>query len=277
MQIKEMILPYPWYPKNKTGIEEFLLPFSIKLNGKNSSSANLALSPHAGWSYSGNIAGEAISSLNPDADTIVIIGGHLAKGNPFLLTTEEGVRTPLGVLMTDMDLISELGKKINFIPDSYRDNTVEVLLPMVHYFFPDKNILCMRFPGDMSSFEAGVILHDTASALGRRINIIASADLTHYGDNYGFSPQGSGKMAYDWVKNVNDRSFIDAVISGTAELVLERALKDLSCCSVGAVLGLLGFNSCQQKNAKLLAYGTSCDAETVIPSSFVGYAGIIWD
>ena len=236
--------------------------------------ARAVVAPHAGWYYSGITAALAVSSL-ARADTVAVIGGHLPRGMPFLIAAEEGVRTPLGIMEIDRELRDKYAKQISCKPDNYQDNTVEVLLPMVHYFFPDAKLLWLRFPADISSFDAGKILGKTAAALGRRLVVVASTDLTHYGSNYGFFPKGFGKPALDWMKNVNDAGFINAVLQGDPVLVLERAQEDQSACSAGAVLGALGFVSANGKGAKLLEYRTSADvSEDEIPSSFVGYAAI---
>jgi AmmeMemoRadiSam system protein B len=81
----------------------------------------------------------------------------------------------------------------------------------------------------------------------------------------------------DWVRERNDRSFIEAVLAGDGEAILARAEKDRAACSAGAVLGTLGFaRERGAKGAELLAYGTSADGEERPPSSFVGYAALAW-
>jgi AmmeMemoRadiSam system protein B len=112
-----------------------------------------------------------------------------------------------------------------------------------------------------------------------------STDLTHYGPSYDFCPKGRGKAAIEWVKNVNDRRFIEAVTSGVPEdVILERAVTENSACSAGAVLCAAGFASetrvagsvTSLPPAKLLAYSTSADVSgtSTNADSFVGYAAI---
>jgi AmmeMemoRadiSam system protein B len=181
-------------------------------------------------------------------------------------------------MMIDSEFREAFGKRITIAPDKYQDNTVEVLLPMAHYFFPESKLLWLRFPAEISSFEAGKILAETAANVNRKIVVLSSTDLTHYGRNYGFSPKGSGKPALEWVKKSNDAAFINAVLSGDAALALKRAEDDSSACSAGAVLGALGYASLKGKKAKLLEYSTSADVlesdNDEIPDSFVGYAAV---
>ena len=270
MNLREMILPPGWYPRDRVKINEFLTPFIKK------GASQAAIAPHAGWYYSGLCAASAVSSLIPEAETVAVIGGHLPEGMPVLIAEEEAVRTPLGTIKIDVELRDAFRQGLETRPDRYQDNTVEVLLPMVHYFFPGAKLLWLRFPAALSSFGAGKFLAETAASMGRRVVALASTDLTHYGDNYGFNPHGSGKAALEWVKTVNDAAFIAAVLKGDPALVLKRAREDYSACSAGAVLGALGF--CEElglSERKLLEYRNSADADPeVIPDSFVGYAGI---
>jgi len=276
MILREPCLPPGWYPRQREKIEEFMEPFKRAKGALPGALA--AVAPHAGWYYSGPLAALAVSSLGLEAETVVVIGGHLPRGAPVLAAREDGVKTPFGAMMIDNKLQEAFAKRISTIPDSYRDNTVEVLLPMAHYFFPESKLLWLRFPAELSSFEAGKILAETAVDLGRRIVVLSSTDLTHYGNNYGFSPRGRGKSALEWMKKSNDAAFINAVLKGDPSVVLKRAEDDSSACSVGAVLGALGFAAQKGKNAKLLDYRTSADVleseDDEIPDSFVGYAAI---
>jgi AmmeMemoRadiSam system protein B len=190
----------------------------------------------------------------------------------------------LGILEIDRELRENFEGLVDSAPDKYRDNTVEILLPMVKYFFPKAKLLWVRFPQDLRSFDAGKLLADCAAGLGRNAAVLSSTDLTHYGVNYGFAPKGQGKKALDWVKNTNDAAFIKAVLSGDRNEVLSRAESDFSACSAGAVLGAMGFAS-QSLNyrAELLDYRTSADAphgapdgasDLEIPDSCVGDASI---
>jgi AmmeMemoRadiSam system protein B len=171
--------------------------------------------------------------------------------------------------------------------DRFRDNTIEVLLPMVRYFFQQSSLVWIRLPAAMESFEAGKIIAQTAAKLNRKIDVLASTDLTHYGVNYDFSPKGSGQSALSWVRDVNDAAFIRAVEEGNKEGVLKCARDDYAACSAGAVLGAMGFaQEAGLGGARLLEYSTSADvaneanaqeSASVVPDSFVGYAALKFD
>ncbi|MDR0998733.1 MAG: AmmeMemoRadiSam system protein B [Treponema sp.] len=277
-KIREPSLPPGWYPREPGEIAGFLRDWQTGEEAR----AAAAIAPHAGWFFSGGIAAAAVSSLDRDADTVAILGGHLAASSPVLVAGEDAFRSPLGLMPMDGELREALCAALErkarislpWAPDSYRDNTVEVLVPMVHFFFPHAKLLALRLPASSSSWETGVSLATEARTLGRKLAVLGSTDLTHYGTNYGFNPRGRGPEALKWVREVNDRRLIQAVLAGDGNAVLERAEGEGSACSAGAVLGAMGFAAAL--SPRLLAYGTSADAqgEAGTPDSFVGYGAI---
>jgi hypothetical protein len=283
MQIRDYSLPDGWFPRDSDSVSAFLAAFSPSRSISNSISASTcraAISPHAGWYYSGKIAALGVASLQPDAETIVILGGHLNDGAPLLFAAEDAVKTPFGTLKIDAPLRKSLLDELGGEQDKFRDNTIEVLLPMVHYFFPKSQIIWLRLPANLESYENGKVISSVAASLGRKINVLASTDLTHYGVNYGFSPHGSGISALRWVRDVNDKNFIAAVESGNSTAVLHCAEQEHAACSAGAVLGAMGFAEAEKlAPAQLLKYGTSAEADKNrgIPDSFVGYAAFSFD
>jgi len=269
MQIREYSLQEGWYPRDREEVARFLSKID-----RASPFSRAAIAPHAGWFYSGRLAALAASCLQTDVETVAVIGGHLPAGSPVLFAMEDAARTPFGAMPIDTELRSALQENLDSREDRFRDNTVEVLLPMVRFFFPQAKLLWLRLPSQMSSFEAGKIIAKTAAKLNRKINVLASTDLTHYGRNYGFMPQGTGTSALRWVREVNDANFIRAVESGGSEEVLRCAEKDCSACSAGAVLGAMGFaEEAGLGKAQVLEYATSADVlDGDTPDSFVGYA-----
>ena len=273
MRLKKSSLSERWYPKNTVDISNFLSKFATSASDK---AVSVAIAPHAGWFYSGRIAAKAVACLDRKAETLVVIGGHLPAGREPLFAMEDAVETPLGDMTIDAELRTALLGEIGGQEDRFQDNTVEVLLPMTRFFFPNASLLWMRLPADMSSFEAGRALAAVAKKLGRRLAVLASADLTHYGQSYGFAPSGTGPEALRWVREINDRRFLEAVESGDPAAVLQRANADRSTCSAGAVLGAMGFaQATAAGSARLIEYGTSANAENDgMPEAFVGYAAV---
>ena len=103
--------------------------------------------------------------------------------------------------------------------------------------------------------------------------MIGSTDLTHYGPNYGFSPAGGGDRALAWVREVNDRGFIDRLLEMDAEGAIGQAEESRSACSAGGAAAAAAFaRSRGVKSGRLVGYMTS--REVYPDESFVGYAAI---
>ena len=301
MNLRKSCLPPGWYPQNSQKIKEFLgntFPVnSGEAESRDSPHKNKefrtigAVAPHAGWYYSGHLAARSVRALAAcpkKPETIVVLGGHLPPPIA-LFALEDAVSTPIGVLEIDVNFRDELIKNlkhegIKTAEDRYADNTVEVLLPMVHFYFPEIKIVWIRLPGDIRSYDTGKIIAETASLLNKNIVVLGSTDLTHYGPNYGFTNKGYGEEALFWVKNTNDKRFIEAVEKGDPALVLKRAEEENSSCSAGAVLGVMGYAAELRDGngaGKLLACGTRADSATAlgepVPNSFVGYGSFVWE
>jgi AmmeMemoRadiSam system protein B len=287
---RKMRLPAGWYPHSTEGIDRYL--YIDEKGGL----GRAAVAPHAGWFFSGKIAAKALSSLNRNADTVVIAGGHLPAGYPALFAEEDAVCTPLGDMLIDDELRALVKKEffragLNCAADNYTDNTVETLLPAVHRLFPAARLLWLRLGADLRAYAAGSLIARAVAHLNRNAVLVGSTDLTHYGPDYDFCPKGLGKEALDWVKSVNDKRFIDAVVSGDRDAVITRTVKEHSACSPGGVLCAMAFGAYshaeppggagEKPAAKLLAYASSADALDAPSSrgearrdSFVGYAAI---
>ncbi|MDR2742642.1 MAG: AmmeMemoRadiSam system protein B [Treponema sp.] len=301
MNLRKRILPPGWYPQSAEKVRQFLEQCSLK---RHSPDAIAVIAPHAGWYYSGRIAAGALNVMKPGADTVIVIGGHLPAGTPPLFAEEDGAFTPLGELEIDREFRDLLWKELGGKPDRYYDNTVEVMLPMVKFFFPRSRLIWLRLGAEIQSYDVGKTIAAIGSSLKRQFVLIGSTDLTHYGLNYDFAPQGTGRKALEWMKNENDAAFIQAVMSGDGGETLRRATMDRSSCSAGAVLACMGYaQSLAASGAALLSYGTSVDTpetsfdgaaagrsalgggssgedissgEDDIPGSFVGYAAMAW-
>src|SRR4030066_321301 len=103
------------------------------------------LVPHAGYEYSGAVAGATISRVK-FKDTFIIIGPtHSGLGKPFSVMAEGTWKTPLG----DVEVDEELARKIiglsRYAEEDYRahedEHAIEVQVPFLQYIRPDVRIV----------------------------------------------------------------------------------------------------------------------------------------
>jgi len=281
MSRRNRILPRGWYPFDgkdcKREIESYLegwtpsqLPSSKGLGG---------IVPHAGWYFSGKLAAKVFHSLKlkSKVEVVVLYGGHLSTEDLPRIVVEEACETPLGDIEIHAGFVKNLMKSIDMRKESPTsgDNTIEIQLAMVKYFFPEAKLVAMRSPLSLKAETLGKAVAEIAKKEGISILSIGSTDLTHYGPNYGFLSKGVGPASVEWVKKENDKGFVDRALRMDAGGLMKHAIENDSACSAGAAISAMA--TCKAMGAEkgiLLDYYTSYD---IMPDdSFVGYAGIIY-
>lgn len=227
------------------------------------------LMPHAGYPYSGSVAGAAISRVE-FKDTFVIMGpSHTGVGKPFSVWAEGTWQTPLG----DVEVDAELAKKIIAVSEYAREDTlahqnehaVEVQLPFLQYFKPDVKVvpIILAYSNPAAYKKVGEDVARAIKELKKEVVIIASGDMTHY------EPQATAAE--------KDGKAIEAMLA-LDEDELTRRFQDLdiSMCAHGPAVALISAaKELGVTGAELVKYQTSGDT-TGDYAAVVGYAGVIF-
>lgn len=234
--------------------------------------------PHAGWYFSGRLAALVMhlcaQKLQPDL--VAVFGGHLGGGSG-IAYADEAWDTPLGPVEIDQSFTKELVSQADLDVEGAmtNDNTVEIQMPLVKHFFPSARLVALRAPHSDKAVRIGRLVAELAAEQSKSILAFGSTDLTHYGANYGFAPHGFGSAAVRWVKEVNDKGFVELAVKMDASGLLDHAAQNQSACSAGAAAAAVA--ACRQMGASkgtLLDYYTSHDISP--GDSFVGYMGVVF-
>jgi hypothetical protein len=191
--------------------------------------------------------------------------------------TEEAWETPFGDIEIHTNFVKDLMECIEMRKESptSADNTIEIQLAMVKYFFSDAKLVAVRSPLSLKADTLGREVARIARKEGVSIVAIGSTDLTHYGPNYGLLSKGVGPASVEWVTKENDKEFIDRALKMDTEGLLKHAIEKDSACSAGAALSAMA--TCKALGSEkgiLIGYYTSY--EIMPDDSFVGYAGILY-
>lgn len=275
-----------WYPASASDCEKEIQAFLEAPGFQSIPKANYigGIVPHAGWYFSGTLACQVISALSdPDAtqqpDVVVVFGMHMHPRSTPCIMTEGAWETPFGNIEIDSELSGRLTQNFSFnieTPDRFTpDNTVELQLPFIKYFFNTSRLIPIGVPPAGKSLEIARRLSEIAKQSNITIKVVGSTDLTHYGSNYGFAPVGTGKDAVDWVRNHNDQKAIDRMINMDPEgLIAEGLASSNACCSGAAAAAIAAADTLGAKHAKFIGYRSSYDTHP--GDSFVGYTGILF-
>lgn len=142
------------------------------------------IAPHAGYVYSGPIAGSAFSTLAPlrgSVRRVVVMGpAHRVSFSGLALPEAQALATPLGVLRVDPDARAALlGLPQVFASDQAHagEHSVEVELPFLQEVLGDVSIVPIVV-GDATATEAAGALELAWG--GPETCVVVSSDLSHY-------------------------------------------------------------------------------------------------
>lgn len=276
MNIRSRTLPEGWYPSSAEGIRDFIRKIP---DGEVKSGVLAAMVPHAGWEFCGVMIGKAMKCMARNLDSIVILGGHNPPGGPLISYNEDAWDFPTARLHRDAEISdfvnSRLSDEYELADEGSADNTIEVVLSMAAALFPEIQWAAWRAPSDERSLLLGSVLAEAVKKTDKRVAVIGSTDLTHYGPNYGFMPMESRNNPHDWVKK-RDYKLLRLLANCDGIGALEAANKQMSACSAGGAVGAMEYaRVLGSKTGTILDYSTSSDFYP--SSSFVAYGSITWE
>lgn len=226
------------------------------------------VSPHAGYMYSGHVAGAVFSRVKIPDHVVVLCPNHTGLGAWAAINTEGAWRTPLGNLEIDSTLarrLTQLNPVLEEDREAHaREHALEVQLPFLQVLNPSSRFvpLCLghfSFPECERMGEALVRLVDESK---EEILLVASSDLNHYEDQ-------------DRTLKKDQRA-IDAILALDPERLYRTVEQEhISMCGIiPTTCMLIAAKELGAKEATLIKHATSGDISGDY-SGVVGYAGII--
>ena len=226
------------------------------------------LVPHAGYIYSGAVAGTVYAQLDLPQRIIILCPNHTGKGRPLAIMSQGAWETPLGQAAIDSSLAEALKKRSPLLTedaDAHRnEHAIEVELPFLQARRPDFTFVPIALgTGQFDILEKlGEAVADTICGQAERILIIASSDMNHYEN--------------DAITRVKDHKAIEPMLALDARGLFDVVMReDISMCGFGpAVVMLTASKRLGATTAKLIKYATSGDVSGD-REIVVGYAGIV--
>lgn len=224
--------------------------------------------PHAGYMYSGGVAGAVYRRLPRRASYIILCPNHTGRGAPLAIMSAGTWLTPLGEAPIDGALAAAVRQGCHLVMEDAAahadEHSLEVQLPFLQRLGEAFSFVPIAIGvGGYAVLESlGYGLAHAARAVGKPILIVASSDMNHY------EP--------DSITRVKDRKAIDRMLAldpqGLYD-VLRR--EDISMCGYGPAIAMLtAAKDLGAQGAELVQYATSADVSGD-RSAVVGYAGII--
>ncbi len=261
MKVRTPAVAGMFYPGEPYHLEQLLERFLLETETVAEGSPYAIVAPHAGYVYSGAVAGAAYATLPADFDGTLVVVGPSHGGYP-TCTSSIPWETPLGIVDVDAAFVTALGIPTN--ESSMRDeHALEVQMPFIKYRCPRAQVApVMMGLQDLGSAEAlGERIGRAIDETGRDVRLIASSDFSHY--------------VPDRLARSQDLYAIEALTDLDLELFYKRiAERHVSACGYGPIaVACTAAEGLGAQHARLLRYATSGDV-TGDKSSVVGYAAL---
>jgi AmmeMemoRadiSam system protein B len=224
--------------------------------------------PHAGYMYSGTVAGEVYSRLEIPRRVILIGPRHYPQGAPLAIVSDGAWQTPLGMAPID-HLLAE--KIMRAFPELREDavahrneHSLEVQLPFLLHIAPSFAFVPIVIgPAQYGTLERlGHALASVIAGENEPTLLIASSDMNHYES--------------DAVTRVKDRKAIAQILALDPRKLFDTVRDEqISMCGYAAAVAVLvAANELGATRAELVRYATSGEVNGDM-QEVVGYAGMV--
>lgn len=274
MKVRKAIVAGQFYPREK----EELIALIEQIKAKEADKIDLSLAeneiigavlPHAGYIYSGYEVihyFEILKQSKQPIDTFIIITPN-HKGRELEIAFDDNHKweTPLGQLKVDTELMNYMS--FSKYPEAhYFEHSGEVMLPFIQYYFAQNVKILPISIGLQNITNAKKVVEQLTTAIkitGRKVQIIASSDFSHY-----VSPE---------LGMVQDDILLKAIFNLRVEDVYNSVKKyKITACGYGPIMSLIHYSlkSDSKPKVKILKRGHS--GETNPSEEVVDYISILF-
>jgi MEMO1 family protein len=258
-----------FYPADPRELTRLVRKFTAEDPGVKKTRVRACLVPHAGYIYSGAVAGAVFARMIFPKQVLVLGVRHSPIGEDLAILSEGAWRTPLGDAPVDEPLAQRVktacpGLREDSVAHS-REHSLEVEIPFLQILDPGFSFVpvavgTLRFE---ELHELGMGIARVIKESQEEILVVTSSDMNHY------EP--------DEATRIKDAKAIDRMNAVDAKGLFEVCRNEkISMCGLGpAVVMLTAMKELDVTNGEIVRYATSGDVNGD-RSSVVGYAGMIF-
>jgi AmmeMemoRadiSam system protein B len=267
---------YPREPRELLArVEQFLLEGrtdnSTDSTARSSSAQSViaCLVPHAGYVFSGGVAGAVFARIQIPKRIIILGPRHRPGGANFAINSEGAWETPLGRATIDSELARALKAACPLLVKDdvahRREHSLEVQLPFLQSLSKEFQFVPIAI-GTLNFDELEKLGHALARVISKSaepVLIVASSDMNHYES--------------EKITHVKDHQAIDQMLALNPRGLHETVRREgITMCGCGpAVSALTAAIDLGASRAELVRYTTSADVLDD-RDDVVGYAGMLF-
>jgi AmmeMemoRadiSam system protein B len=227
------------------------------------------LVPHAGYIYSGNVAGAVFARIEMPQKVVVLGVRHFPRGENAAILSDGAWQTPLGDLPIDAKLAEACKEQCPILKEDSiahaQEHSLEVQLPFLQVLQPATQFVPIAL-GTIKFEELQQIGEAVARVIAssqEEILLLASSDLNHYED--------------DLITRKKDALAIAQLEAMDPLGLYDTCRKEsISMCGLGpAVASLVALRALGAERAEMVVHATSA-AISGDYRRVVGYAGLVF-
>lgn len=255
-----------WYPGDAESLREAVRGY-VSAGGPASPAVGL-ISPHAGYTYSGAVAGKGFAAVEVPARVAVLWLPFEGGGSGVEVFSGDALATPLGDVPVDDELRDGLlrgsqgaaaGDRAH---EAQHSNSLELQIPFLQVLRPNVRVLPVAVwtyqVAALRSLGEGLAAAFRECGIANEALIVASTDMTHY-------------VTAEVARQQDDRA-LERLEAMDPEGLVETAVAEKSMCAAPAVAAMLyAAKALGATRAERVAYATSGEV-TGDTSEVVGYA-----
>ena len=255
-----------FYPADRTALARdigtYVSPAAQKVRARG------CVVPHAGYVYSGHVAGAVYGQLELPSRFLLLGPRHFPRGERLAILSDGAWQTPLGQARIDAPLAADLKNAFPLLREDAvahaAEHSLEVQLPFLQRLAGDFTFVPVVIGADRYDLleNLGRALARIVRSVRDEVLVVASSDMNHYES--------------DAITRAKDRKAIDAVLALDARRLYDTVRREnITMCGYAPTVAMLvATKELGATSAELVRYATSGDINND-RQRVVGYAGMI--
>jgi len=263
---REPAVAHKFYPGNPATLKQALDGLIPAAADKQKALA--VISPHAGYIYSGAVAGETFAAVEIPQNIVVLGPNHHGYGAPVAVMEKGAWKMPLGEVPINTVLAHSILAQTELVEAdtlAHRfEHSLEVQVPFLQYFRPDMTLtpIVISHLSFKSCQIVGEALAAAITQYGKPVLIVASSDMTHYESRDSATAKDS--LAMQQIKTLDPEGLYNTVLVN----------KITMCGIMPTTIALIAALRLGATQARLIRYTDSGEASGDT-NQVVGYAGFV--
>jgi len=257
-----------FYPAEPSRLRDAVDSLLSPANLEKKIGARACIVPHAGYIYSGQVAGDVYRRIEIPARLILVGPRHFPRGAPLAILSDGGWQTPLGTALIDHSLAEKIVRAFAPLREDAvahsSEHSLEVQLPFFQRLLPSFTFVPIVL-GHAQWEQLETLGHALAGVIGGErepVLLVASSDMNHYES--------------DAITRAKDQKAIQPILALQPRKLFDTVRDEkISMCGYAAAVAVLtAAHDLGATRAELVRYATSGDVNGDL-AEVVGYAGIV--